>query len=406
MSGVKNLSRIFPVLFIGIFGGMFCDSGRPEAPPSAGSTSFTGTAETKNFAVPGIPFAPRTSICRRTSETLHIDGRLDEKSWREAEWTDDFVDIQGNLKPRPPLRTRIKMLWDDRYFYVAAELEEPHVWANLTERDSIIFYDNDFEIFIDPDGDSHRYYELEINALGTVWDLFLDRPYRDGGLALHSWDIQGLRTAVHVEGTINNSSDTDHGWTVEIAMPWEVLKECADERESPREGEVWRVNCSRVEWRTVVVDGVYQKSVDAGTGKPLPEDNWVWSPQGLINMHYPEMWGYVLFSGSSASARESGDREKKEILPFGGNTGDEPVKWLLRRIYYAQQNFYLQYGRYSEDLTSLYPDSADRPAGFGWPPVIEATRDLFQARFESEDGVTSWNIDQHGRLWKLPEKED
>jgi hypothetical protein len=25
------------------------------------------------------------------------------------------------------------------------------------------------------------------------------------------------------------------------------------------------------------------------------EDNWVWSPQGLINMHVPEMWGRVRF---------------------------------------------------------------------------------------------------------------
>ena len=63
------------------------------------------------------------------------------------------------------------MLWDDEYFYFAAELIEDQIWATLTERDSVIFYDNDFEIFIDPDGDSHQYYEFEINALNTVWDL-------------------------------------------------------------------------------------------------------------------------------------------------------------------------------------------------------------------------------------------
>lgn len=385
------------VLLVGLFGGVFCDSNRTESPPSAELTASASGKATKTFAVPGIPFAPRTSICRRVTGALQIDGRLDEESWEKAEWTDDFVDIQGSLKPQPSLRTRIKMLWDDRYFYVAAELEEPHIWANLTERDSIIFYDNDFEIFIDPNGDGHRYYELEINALGTVWDLFLDRPYRDGGLAVHSWDIQGLRTAVFVDGTVNDPADTDRGWTVEIALPWEVLKECAEGRVPAREGDVWRVNCSRVEWRTEVEDGVYQKSVHAGTGKPLPEDNWVWSPQGVINMHYPEMWGYVLFSGSE---------DTKSDISFGGLSGDEPVKWVLRRIYYAQQDYFLRHGRYSEDLASLYPDLSDRPAGFKWPPVIEATRDLFQARFDAVDGVTSWNIDQHGRVWMLPEKED
>ena len=81
-----------------------------------------------------------------------------------------------------------KMLWDDDYFYIGAYIEEPNVWATLTKRDSIIFQDNDFEIFIDPDGDSHNYYELEMNALNTVWDLFLVKPYRDGGPALHAWD--------------------------------------------------------------------------------------------------------------------------------------------------------------------------------------------------------------------------
>jgi hypothetical protein len=30
----------------------------------------------------------------------------------------------------------------------------------------------------------------------------------------------------------------------------------------------------------------------------LAEDNWVWSPQGLINMHVPERWGWVEFAGS------------------------------------------------------------------------------------------------------------
>ena len=86
------------------------------------------------------------------------------------------------------------MLWDDAYFYIGAELEEPHVWATLTEHDSVIFHDNDFEVFIDPDGDNHEYYEFEINALGTYWDLLLPKPYRDGGKADNSWEIPGLKT--------------------------------------------------------------------------------------------------------------------------------------------------------------------------------------------------------------------
>ena len=56
------------------------------------------------------------------------------------------------------------------------------------------------------------------------------------------------------------------------------------------------MNFSRVQWRTHIVDGGYEKIIDPDTGKSLPEDNWVWSPQGLIAMHCPEQWGEVLFS--------------------------------------------------------------------------------------------------------------
>ena len=65
-----------------------------------------------------------------------------------------------------------------------AELEEPEVWATLTERDSVIYHDNDFEVFIDPDGDNHDYYEFEINALGTTYQVFFiwRDAYKRGGV--------------------------------------------------------------------------------------------------------------------------------------------------------------------------------------------------------------------------------
>ncbi len=239
---------------------------------------------------------PKEYVCYRTAGKLVIDGRLAEPSWRSAPATDAFVDIEGDAKPLPRFATRAKMLWDDQYFYIAAEMEEPHVWATLTKRDSVIFHDNDFEVFIDPNGDRDEYYELEINALNTVWDLFLPKPYRDGGKAQNSWDIAGLKTAVRVAGTINNPNDKDRGWSVEMAIPWKVLGEYAHKPAPPKDGDEWRVNFSRVEWRHEVVDGKYRKI--AGT----KEDNWVWSPQGVIDMHRPELWGYVRFSSTTAGA--------------------------------------------------------------------------------------------------------
>lgn len=117
-------------------------------------------------------------VCQRTPSPLHIDGRLDEAAWQQAADITHFVDISGGNHPAPRYHTTAKMLWDDDYLYVAAVMEEPHVWATLTKRDTIVYHDNDFEVFIDPDGDGHNYFEVEVNALNTVFDLSLTHPYR------------------------------------------------------------------------------------------------------------------------------------------------------------------------------------------------------------------------------------
>src|SRR5262249_31004249 len=106
---------------------------------------------------------PKRYLCYCIDRPLAIDGRLDKPAWKSVPWSEDFMDIEGDAKPKPRFRTRVKMLWDDNYFYISAELEEPHVWATLTQHDSVIFQDNDFEVFIDPDGDTLNYYEFEMN---------------------------------------------------------------------------------------------------------------------------------------------------------------------------------------------------------------------------------------------------
>ena len=143
---------------------------------------------------PGIAIVPRTYVCYRANAAMKIDGMLDEADWQMTPWSETFVDIEGRLKPEPRYKTRMKMLWDDTYLYIAAELEEPNVWATLTERESVIFNDNDFEFFVDPDGDTHHYLEYEMNAQNTQWDLMLLKPYRDDlihNVAIDNWNFNG-----------------------------------------------------------------------------------------------------------------------------------------------------------------------------------------------------------------------
>ncbi len=342
------------------------------------------------MAAPKIPFAPLSYVCYRAPQTPSLDGTLTDPAWEAAPWTEEFVDIQGPLKPKPWFRTRAKMLWDDSCLYIGAELVEEHVWAKLTRRDSVIYMDNDFEVFIDPDGDTHRYYEIEVNALNTIWDLFMIMPYRDdaqGRSSLTSWDVQGLKSAVRVNGTLNDPRDTDRGWTVEMAIPWEVLKECAPGRRPPLPGEQWRMNFSRVEYRVDVRDGAYEKRKDPATGKPFDEENWVWSPQGLVNMHYPEMWGYVQFSPIVAG------RGREAFVP----KPEEAVKWALRRIYYAERTFNEAEGAFTRDLARLGLKDLSVPGCL--PPVVEVTPSLFEAVIEVKGG-DSWHIRQDGLVWK------
>ena len=193
--------------------------------------------------IPSSKIVPKTYTCYRACSPITIDGKLNDPSWIRAPRTDLFVDIEGDLKPIPRFGTRAMMVWDDNYFYVAADLEEPDIWGTLTKRDSVICLDNDFEVFLDPDGDTNHYMEFEINALNTAWDYAgVDCP--------------------------------------------------------PRAGHSWRVNFSRVEWDfDRYKDGYLRKD-----GPPC--DNWVWSPQGVINMHIPEMWGHVIFSDVVVGTKE------------------------------------------------------------------------------------------------------
>jgi hypothetical protein len=233
--------------------------------------------------------SPLTYHCRRANSPIQVDGTPNEPAWRRAAWTPLFIDIEGSAKPKPRFRTRAKMLWDDQYFYIAAQLEEPHLWATYRDHDSVIFHEHDFEVFLDPDGDTRDYFEFEINVLNTTWDLHLNKPYRFGGKADNGWEIPGLRSAVRAQGTINNPRDRDRGWTLEIAFPWSAFNRGPRPPVPPQTGESWRVNFSRVEWQLRVVDGRYEKV--PGT----KEDNWVWSPQDAVNMHVPEKWGVVRF---------------------------------------------------------------------------------------------------------------
>ncbi|MFH5882702.1 carbohydrate-binding family 9-like protein [Halalkalibaculum sp. DA3122] len=355
---------------------------------SAEESNSPGSSEYEEFARPQIEFNPKTYVVYKTGEPINVDGVLEEASWEEVRWSDDFVPIDGTTETKPEHRTRVKLLWDEKYLYVAAELEEDDIWATMTERNAPLYLDNAFEIFVDPNADTHNYLEFEINALGTIWDLFLTKPYRDGAQALSNWNLLDHQSAVALEGSINNPDDDDNKWSVEIALPMEALLEVAPGSREVRQGDRWKVNFARAQRRLEVKDGTYQLEENPATNEPCGPEFAVWSPQGLNNIHYPEMWGVVQFSGKIAGEEEEQFRQEP----------GERVRWALRQLYYEMREYKLNYGSYTDDPEVLGIRDIDIE-GMEFNPDIEVTTRMFEVSIPGIDGEQTWHIRQDGRVW-------
>ncbi len=252
----------------------------------------------------------------RVGDPPTIDGHLDEECWRRAPRSARFVDLVTG--DRAVHDTRVAVLWDDDNLYVGFWVEEPFVEATLTERDSLIYTDNDVEVFI---AGRDAYYEFEINALGTIYEVlfvwedaiadfpgfdrdtpgarpwngvdFTDHP-RGGRLGFWAWDFPGLRSAVAVDGTLNDNRDRDRGWTVEVAFPWSGMELLAPDGRSlpPSNGDTWRMSFSRF--------NQYKAAPPA-----QDSSGWTLSPHGVWDSHIPELFPYIRFSTEPVQDQEA-----------------------------------------------------------------------------------------------------
>lgn len=261
-------------------------------------------------------FEPGLYACHRTGTPIKIDGDLEKSAWLAAPRSPRFVDL---VTGSPGIwDTRMAAQWDESGLYVAFWVEEPNCRAEFTRRDDPVYTENDVEIFIDG-GDC--YYEFQINALGTVYEVFYiwQDAYRRGGRfdtdefdliqgpvdvlggfqdalrwrkhprgrrwAFPAWDFPGMTSRVRVQGTLNDPTDVDRGWTVEAAFPWAGMRHLAGGRPlPPRDGDVWRMNFSRFE------------ALDCGGRRVEPAPGWAFNAHGVYDSHRPESFTRVLFS--------------------------------------------------------------------------------------------------------------
>lgn len=264
---------------------------------------------------------PENEIARYTAhfirEPISIDGRLNEPVWQNAPLSPRFVDILTGGKTIH--ETRAALTWDNQSLYVAFRIEEPFVRAKYTNRNDPIYYDNDVEVFI---AGRDAYYEFEINAFNTTYEVFfiwkdsyeksgfasapefsVDRlePFngvgftnhpRGGRLGQFDWSFPEKRSAVAIDGTLNDDRDRDRGWTVELAFPWKGMLWLAkaDNRSlPPKEGDVWRMDFSRF--------NTYKEAAPA-----KDSGGWVWTRHGIWDSHIPECFVHVRFTTNEVTA--------------------------------------------------------------------------------------------------------
>lgn len=217
-----------------------------------------------------------TYTIRRAAKAPTIDGKLAEAAWREAPVIGDWVFPWWTSGVKE--QTRARLLWDDTHLYLAFECDDAHITARHTARDSKIPEDDCVELMIAPDaGRPHVYFNIEFNVIGGILDNF--RPDGPDKPRAPKWDAEDVKIAGTYVGTLNDDTDTDKTWQVEVAIPWRNFS-AQMKSTPPRAGWTMRINLNRHGGTT---NPQYSQWISGGTPKPT--------------FHTPDRFGTVTLSG-------------------------------------------------------------------------------------------------------------
>jgi hypothetical protein len=214
----------------------------------------------------------------RTPRPITVDGVLDEPVWRRLKPVGAFV-VEGGSPAE--FETEAKLCWDDKHLYVAFSCIDNDIWGTYTKRDDPLYEQEVCEIFINPSGDLVNYYEFEVSPRNVVWDGRIYNP--DGARSKNfrgepEWNCEGLLTGVRVAGTLDDRSDLDQVWTVEMAIPFAQLV-----KRPPTDRERWRANLYRID-----------------RGEKDEYSSWSATLTDKPDFHVPKRFGTLIFSAREA----------------------------------------------------------------------------------------------------------
>ncbi len=221
------------------------------------------------------PDLPRY-VLLKTNEKMIIDGNLDESSWQKADLIQFRLNDTGGTMDDSALLTVGKGCYDDENIYFAFHCNDPDIWCNYTQRDEHLWKEEVIELFIDTDDTPEDYIEIEISPSNVLFDSFIIDPQKIDFAETAKFDLQGIKTAVNIDGTLNSRDDLDSHWTVEMSIPFSDLT--GNERSKIKANEEWRINFYRVNRDQGREDGKY-----------------AWSPT-LGRFHTPSKFGILVFN--------------------------------------------------------------------------------------------------------------
>ena len=218
---------------------------------------------------------PKRVVVPKLSGVLKLDGELNEPVWKQAALLSPFLPNDGDSQERE--RTSVRLWYDDSALYLGWTCTDADIQATFTARDSKFWEEEVVEFFVTPKG-LERYFELQWNPLGGVFDAIINNQLDARGVSTHftgdwSFTAKGMKSAVKVNGTVGNSADKDEFWQVEVMIPFADLGQAP-----PKPGEVWRANFYRF-----------------NRAKDQPPELLSWSPTMLPGFHQPTRFGFLEF---------------------------------------------------------------------------------------------------------------
>ncbi len=174
-----------------------------------------------------------------TASPVRVDGVLDEGVWQSAEsyplqlGRDRAVD--GTTLVEQGIA---RLAWDENYLYVGIDWEDRNILAAGTKDHEHHYMLGDVcELFLKPE--SHTdYWELYVTPAQRKTSFWFEKR----GAEIQTDRAFGLRVAAHVDGTLNDPSDLDRGWTAEMAV---ALKDLTQHGAEFGPGSVWTVLVAR-----------------------------------------------------------------------------------------------------------------------------------------------------------------